>query len=229
MSHLKRLASPRNWMIKRKETKFTTRPKPGPHSIDSSLPLGIILRDILKFAHTTREAKKLLNNNPVLVDGKRKKDHRLPVGLFDILSFPDIQKKYRLLLDSKGRIALKEINFKESDIKPCKIIKKTILQKNKLQLNLFDGKNILTDKKCKVGDTVVITLPDQKIKEILEVKKDAFIFLIKGRHAGDSGLLQEIKNNRIVYQKDKQAIETLKDYLFVLGDKKPIIDVNLTK
>lgn len=227
-NHLKRLASPRNWMIDRKENKFTTRPKPGPHPIDSSLPLGIVLRDLLKYACTMSEVKKLLNGNPVLIDEKRKKDHRLPVGLFDIISFPDIKKKYRILLDKKGRIALKEIDSKEN-IKPCKIIKKTILSKNKLQLNLSDGKNITTDKKCNTGDTVIITLPDQKIKEILQLKKDAFVLLMKGKHAGDFGLLREIKNNQAVYQKNEQRIKTLKEYLFVLGDKKPVIDITLEK
>lgn len=229
MSHLKRLASPKTWMICRKGNKFISRPKPGSQLIEFSLPLGVLLRDFLKCAHTMREAKKLLNNNPVLVDGKRRKDHRLPVGLFDILSFPSLQKKYRILLDRKGRLALKEMDPKESDLKPCKVVKKTVLPQNKIQLNLLDGKNILADKKCNTGDTVVITLPDQKITETLELKKDAFVFLIKGKHAGDSGILQEIKNEQAVYQKGKQNIKTLKDYLFVLGDKKPVIDIELTK
>lgn len=229
MSHLKRLASPRTWMIDRKGNKFTTKPKPGPHPIESSLPLGIVLRDLIKCARAMSEVKKLLNNNQILVDGKRRKDHRLPVGLFDIITFPSIKKKYRLLLDRKGRLALKEIDPKESDLKPCKVVKKTILPKNKLQLNLSDGRSIITDQKCDTGDTVIITLPDQKIKETLNLKKDAFVFLTKGKHAGDFGILQEIKNNQAIYQKDGQKVETLKKYLFVLGDKKPVIDITLTK
>lgn len=227
MSHIKRLNTPKTWTINRKETKFSLRPKPGPHPMDLSLPLGIVLRDFLKYAQSVSEAKKILNNNQVLVDGKRRTDYRLPVGLFDVLSFPGIKKDYRMLLDRKGRLGLKEIDAKESNFKPCKITGKTVLPKNQLQLNLSDGRNILTDKKCNVGDTVIITLPDQKIKEIFELKKDAFVFLIKGKHAGDSGLLQEVKNKRAVYQKDKQDIETLKKYLFALGDKKPVIDITL--
>jgi len=226
-NHLKKIAAPRTWMIDRKKNTFITKPRSGPHPINASLPLGVVLRDVLKYARAVSEVKKLLNNKQVLIDGKRRKDHHFPVGLFDILSFPDIKKKYRLLLDKKGRLNLKEIDFKESDIKPCKVVKKTILPKNKLQLNLFDGKNIHTDKKCNVGDTVVITLPDQKVKEVLELKKGALVFLTKGKHTGDCGPLQEIKNNQAIYQKDKENIETLKKYLFVLGDKKLVIDINL--
>jgi small subunit ribosomal protein S4e len=229
MSHIKRLAVPRTWTLNRKKNKFSLKPKPGPHSMEFSLPLGIILRDFLKYAYSISEAKKILNNNQVLIDGKKRKDYRLPVGLFDVISFPNIKKNYRILLDKKGRLIIKDVNAKESGFKPCKVINKTILPKNKLQLNLSDGKNIITNKKCDVGDTVLLTLPDQKIQEIFKLKKDAFVFLIKGKYAGDSGLLQEIKNKQAIYQKDGQKVETLKKYLFVLGDKKPAIDITLIK
>ncbi|MBR9682970.1 30S ribosomal protein S4e [Candidatus Woesearchaeota archaeon] len=228
-NHLKKINAPRTWMINRKKNTFITRPQSGAYPLDDSLPLGVIIRDVLEYTRSTSETKKLLNNKQVLVDGKRKKDHHLPVGLFDLISFPDIKKKYRVLLDTKGRLTVKEIGFKEADIKPCKIINKTVLSKNKIQLNLFDGKNIVTDKKCKVGDTVVISLPDQKITEVLELKKDALILLTKGKHVGDVGPFQEIKNNQAIYQKDKKNVKTSKKYLFVLGDKKLVIDINTTK
>ena len=34
--HLKRLPAPTNWQLPRKVKKFTTRPLPGPHSMDNS-------------------------------------------------------------------------------------------------------------------------------------------------------------------------------------------------
>lgn len=229
-SHLKRLASPRTWPLRRKKRKacFISRPRPGPHSQEGSLPLGLLLRDFLSFAHTMQEAKKLLNNRPVLIDGERRKDSRLPVGLFDVLSFPETKENFRLLLDRKGRLALKAVKPAESSLKPCKIIGKTALP-GRIQLNLHDGRNLLVDLNfpSKVGDTLLITLPDQKIKELLSLKKDAFVFLTKGKRAGDAGLLQEIKGELAIYQKDSQTIETLKEYLFVLGDKKPVIDIHL--
>ena len=105
---------------------------------------------------------------------------------------------------------------------------KTKLSKN-IQLNLHDGKNILVDNnfKGKVGDTVLINLPDLKIKETLELKKDAFVYIARGKRSGDSGVLQEIKENQATYQKDKQTIETLKKYLFVLGNQKSSINIKL--
>lgn len=227
--HLKRLASPKSWLVGRKgKNKFISRPKAGGHALAVSLPLGVIIRDFLKYAGTMEEAKKLLNTQQVLVDGRRRKDHRLPAGLFDVISFPELKENFRLLLDRKGRVAIKKINPEESSLKPCRIVKRTALSKD-LQLNLHDGRNISVDKTFpgKVGDTVLITLPEQKIKETLELAKEAFVFLAKGKRAGGAGLLQEIKGELAIYQKDNQAVTTLKKYLFVLGHKKPVIDIKI--
>ncbi|TLZ94001.1 MAG: 30S ribosomal protein S4e, partial [Methanobacteriota archaeon] len=46
--HLKRLPAPRSWSIPRKTHFWIVRPSPGPHGIGESVPLGSILRDMLK-------------------------------------------------------------------------------------------------------------------------------------------------------------------------------------
>jgi len=225
-NHLKRLTAPKTWTIDRKIRKFITRPQPGGHRLDSSLPLNVILRDFLKKAHTTKEAKKMLHHKQVLVDGKIKINPRLPVGLFDVISFPEIKSSFRILLDQKGRLIITQIDETENNIKPCKIIGKKLLSQ-KMQLNLHDGKNILVKKDfpIKVGDTVLITLPDLKIKETFPLQSSAFVFLTKGKCAGDSGILKEINDNQAIYQKGRQTIETLKKYLFVLGNQKAAIKI----
>jgi len=48
MAHLSTLAAPKSWPIKRKGIKWITRPKSGPHNLKSSLPLIVVLRDMLK-------------------------------------------------------------------------------------------------------------------------------------------------------------------------------------
>ena len=53
----KRLAAPKYWPIKRKAKKFTVASLPAPHPTKDSLPLLIIVRDILKLAETSKEAK----------------------------------------------------------------------------------------------------------------------------------------------------------------------------
>ena len=219
-NHLKRIASPRTWVINRKNNKYIMKPNAGGHPQDSGLGLGLILRDNLKLASTMNEVRKILNNKNILVDGKRRKDPKFIVGLFDVISMPLLKKSFRLIFDKKGRILVKEIPEKESSIKISKIVGKTVLVKNKIQLNLHDGKNILSDGGAKVGDSVVLSLPDLKVKEVLPLKEGATIFLTKGKHGGSVGTLKEIKNNEATYSVDGKDVETARNYLFVIGDEK---------
>ena len=222
-NHLKRIASPRTWAIDRKNNKFITRPRPGAHSFENGLALGIIIRDHLKLASTMSEVKKTLNNNEVLVDGKRRKDHRYLIGLFDVLKIAG--KSYRILFDKKGRIMVSEISEKESTIKPCKILGKTALGKDKIQFNLHDGKNLIVNVDAKVGDTLLLKIPQQEVIETLPLKKGATVFLTKGKHSGDVGVFKEIKKEEAIYSKDNQDIETAKEYLFVIGKEKALLEI----
>ena len=45
---LKRIAAPRTWPIKRKTTKWITRPYPGGQNLDHTLQLNLIFKDLLK-------------------------------------------------------------------------------------------------------------------------------------------------------------------------------------
>jgi small subunit ribosomal protein S4e len=212
-------------MVKRAAGSFLIKPNPGAHAASKGFPLGYILRDLLHFTKTLDETKKLLNHNEVLVDGKRRKDLHFQAGLFDVVSIPKINGHYRLLLDQKGRIRLQEISAAESTIKICKVIGKTILPKKKVQYHLHDGKNLLTDTKAKVGDSLVLALPKLEIKEVLELKPGAIVFFTQGKHAGDLGKLKEIRNSEAVYLKGKEEISTAKEYLVVVGMEKTVIEI----
>ena len=138
---------------------------PGAHALDSGLPLGILLRDNLGLASTMGEVKKLLNNKEVLVDGKRRRDHGFLVGLFDVLSIPESKKYYRMVLDKKGRLALKEISAQESSVKLEKVVGKTMLSSGKIQFNLHDGRNMVSTTAANVGDSFLVMLPEAKLKK----------------------------------------------------------------
>ncbi len=218
-NHLKRIAAPKTWFINRKSNTFILRPNPGAHSFHYGLPLGVILRDMLTVASTMGEVRKVLHNKEVLIDGVKRDDHRFLVGLFDVVSLPELKKQYRLVLDVKGRLVLSEITEKESGIKISKIVGKTALRGGKIQFNLHDGKNIVTDTKASVGDSFVVTLPALKIAKVLPLKQGMHIFLTKGKHAGDSGVLKEIKGREATYSARDADIDTAKEYLFVVGEK----------
>ena len=226
--HLKRLVAPKSWKIKRKGITFVTRPNPGMHSKKNSTSINVVLRDMLSYAKTTRDVKMILADNGVLVDKKQVKDHRFSVGVMDIIEMPKINKCFRVLLNKKGDICLVEIKGDETGIKLCKIVEKTVIKKGKIQINLNDGKNIIIDKNnYDTGDTLVIEVPKQKIKEHLKFEKGSFVYLSGGKHKGEFGIADEIKDSMIkVKQKSGESFETSKKFAFVIGREKPIITLS---
>ena len=225
-AHLKRYVSPASWLIKRKEEKFVSRPKPGSHNLRNGLPLGLILRDMLGYAQSIAEATKILQTKEIIVDGKIRRESRFIVGLMDVISIPASGEHYRVLLGKDGRLFPAQIDEKESKVKICKVKGKRVIKKGGVQINLHDGRNILTDKAVKVGDSVVINPAENKIKEVLELKKGAYVYMVRGKHAGDGGIMLDTLGERIIYERtDKRKVETLKDYVFVVGDGKPLLKI----
>lgn len=221
-NHIKRMAAPKTWNISRRTTTFITKQSPGPHANELSYPMDVLLKEVLNYASTTREAKKLLNANEIKVDGKRRNDFRFPVGIFDTVQFAG--DNFRVVLNKKGKLDLVKISKEEVSTKPCKVIGKTMVN-GKIQLNLYDGKNIISsDKSCKVGDTLMISLPDHKISKHLKLGKKAFIFLTGGKHIGETGIVEDISGSKIIYKDSNgNLIETSKKYAFVAGDSKPSV------
>jgi len=173
--HLKRLLAPKFWRVPRKEKKWVVRPSPGPHKKFESIPLLIIVRDILKLADTGKEARKIIKAKEILVDGKPRLDHKYPVGLFDVITAPKLKKQYRIV-PAKNGLTLIEIPKNESGLKLCRIEGKTLVKNGFLQLNLHDGKNILVKEKAKkdsykTGDSLLIETPGQKIKKHIKMVK----------------------------------------------------------
>ena len=171
MSHLKRLSAPPFWKVARKETRWVVAPTPGPHAKLQSIPLSIILKHLLNIANTTTEAKKIIRMGEIIVDGKRKKDYAYPIGMFDTISIPKIKKNYRIVPGPKG-LLLSELDGNEANIKICKINNKSTIGKNKTQLNLHDGKNIIVENgDYNTGDSLLLELPSLKILEHLKLEK----------------------------------------------------------
>jgi len=231
-NHIKRLAAPKTWPIERKKTKWIAKPLPGPHPLDNGMTIKLILIDILKYAKSAKEVKKILNEGKILVDNKIRKEEKFPVGLFDVISIPDTNEHFRILLNKKGKFFLHPIKKEESTIKPRKIIGKTILKNKRIQLNFYDGTNKLIDKdEYKVFDTVIFNLVKNEIKEHINFEKGSIVFIYSGKQVGLTGEIEEIKNFNntqkplITISKDKDKLQTLKKYAFVIGKTKPVISL----
>ena len=226
-AHLKRLNAPKSWRIKRKGIKFITRPNPGPHSQDKCMPLNLVLRDMLDYASTTKEVKHILYKKGVLVDGKPRKDIKFPVGFMDVVEIPELKEHYRMLIDNKGYLEMKQIDKKEAALKPYKVIKKTMLKGGKIQLNLSFGTNILVKKDSySTGDTLMLEMPKLEIKEHIKFEKGAYVLLTSGSHIGDHGVVEEIKDEMITFKSSSgKSYKTYKKFAIAIGKGKPAISL----
>ncbi len=226
MSHLKRIAAPKNWEIARKAATFFARPNPGMHSYDYGVPLVFVMREKLQLGKTRKEIRDILNKQEVLVDGKRRKDHKFNVGFMDVVTFPKLKKSYRVVINARGKIDVIEINEKEANQKIVRVKNKTMV-KGKLQLNLSDGRNVLAEKGTyKVNDCLVIELPSQKILNHFAFEKGAAILLIGGRHMGTQAVVESIEGDTLVIRTgDNEMYETTKKNAYVIGKEKAHIQV----
>jgi small subunit ribosomal protein S4e len=185
--HVKRKTIPILWPVARTGTKYMAV---STHNKTDSIPLIIALRDILEIVKTKKELKALLNDKKVLINNKIVKEVNYPICLFDALSFPSIKKHFRAEIINK-KMNFKEISEKESLVKIFKVIGKKILGNKKVQINLTDGKNIISSEKMSVGDFVVIN-NENKIIKIISLKKDVEVIAIKGKHIGKEGKIKEL-------------------------------------
>ncbi len=225
--HLKRLSSPRTWPIKRKGITFITRPHPGPHPIELQLPITVLLRDLLGVVQTKKELKYILHKKDCLVDGKVCHDDKRPVGLLDVVSLPKVNQNYRVSINKKNKLVAISIPDKESKTKICKLVKKSSLPKKLFHLGTHDGRSFRVEdaKKYSVGDSIVISLPDQKIVDHLPLTKDATILLWKGSLVGKLGTVADIQGDHISINVGKESFKTQKEFAIVVGKTKPLITV----
>ncbi len=239
MPVIKRLAAPKTYPIPRKVKKFAPIIKGGGHKHEDSIPLRVILRDILKYAKNSKEVKRIVNVGHILVDNKVRKDDRFGVGLMDTLSIPAADKYYRVI--PKGsKLKLIEISKDEASLKLCRIENKKVVKGGNIQLNLHDGRNILVKVKnpfdpvedvYKTHDVLLISLPDQKIVKHLKMEEGKLAMIVKGKLAGKVGKIKKIEiikgfdPNRVTLEIDGNEVTTLMDYIFVVGDEKPVVNV----
>lgn len=229
-NHIKRIAAPKTWRVLRKTTTFITTPKPGAHKLDFAVSINTFLKELAKVTKTLKETKYLLTHNELIINGKRKRDHKNQVGLLDVISIPHVKKNFRIVLDEKGKLASKEITDAEAKKLLLKIKGKTILKKEKVQINTLQGRTILVDKKeaakYKVGDSLLYDVASKKITEHFPTAKGSLAIIYTGKHAGKSGSVEEISNRTIKIKTKKETFETNKEYTIILGKDKPAIELD---
>ncbi|WXG40546.1 MAG: 30S ribosomal protein S4e [Candidatus Freyarchaeum deiterrae] len=239
----KRISAPKIWPIHRKETKWVVKPRAGPHSASESLPLMILIREILQYSNTSSEAKLILSEGNIKVDGQVRRDHRFPVGLMDVIEIPKLNQFYRILPVSKKGLRPIPIGNEEASYKLCQITNKVTVKGGHLQINLHDGRNILIRTEnpkaspselvpYKTRDALKLSIPDQEIIGHIPFKEKNFAIVIAGKNMGFQGKIKEIiprfgPHASVVSLEapDGTIFETALDYVFPVGESKPEIQL----
>lgn len=230
--HLKRLSIPKVWPIPKKSHVWAVKSSPGPHPIERSIPLLVIIRDMLKYCDTEREGRRIIGNGNIHIDGRAVTDYKLPVGFMDVLSLPRTKEHFRTLLDPRGTLRLIKIPKENANWKLVRIENISFVKGGKKQLNLHDGRNTLIDKgkkgEYKTGDVLKIELPSQKILNAYSLQKGNVAMIIGGKHAGQIAKIKgyEVtkspKPNNVDFE---EGFSTIKDHVFVVGKTTPEITV----
>ena len=191
--HLKRIALPRTWNFPRKSLNRDSKvfvSKSTGKSMIHSVPINTFIKEIVFLAETKKEVKFMLKNKTVLVNGTKVKDEKFPVGLFDIVSFEEMKKYYRLTLSVHGKLAAVEIDAKEKDTLIRRVESKQIIKGGKLQLNLFGSANLNVEKNdVAVGD--VLVMKDGKVESVMTLSEGHQVILINGQHCGKIGVVKK--------------------------------------
>ena len=91
---------------------------------------------------------------------------------------------------------------------------------------MHDGRNIIESdpSKYNVGDSLIISLPDQKISKHLQNKEGSLAFLTGGSHIGEIAVIDslDIKRSSKPNETIFDDFGTISDYVFVI-DKESYI------
>ncbi|RRJ30300.1 30S ribosomal protein S4e [Halocatena pleomorpha] len=222
--HQKRLSVPKTWPIARKEQQYTVKADAGPHG-EEGVPLLIVLRDVLGYADSKKEAMYALDQGSVLVNGTVPSDVRRPVGMFDIISFIERKEYYRVFPDEGGRLALTPIDAADTDGKLGKVANKRHVSGGQIQIGLHDGRTLLTEESSiSPNDSIVVGTDDDAILAHFPYEEGALVTAVKGRHAGEIGTIDEISvtpgssPNGVTVDQDDGGFETVEEYVVVIDE-----------
>lgn len=226
--HLKRLAAPASWSIKRRSTTFIVRPFPNGQKMKFCTSLNVLMKELENIAKTTKEVKAILRNKTVLVNGRRKKNQRDAAGFLDVIVFEESNEIFRLILNKNGQMTTVRIPAAEAGIKICKITGKTVMKGNKVQFNLNDGQNYLGSQKEKwnVGDSLTVDIKNRKVTEHLPFQENMIVLLIAGKQVGEIGKITGIEKEMMTVKgASGKEYRTGKEHGFIVGKEHPLITV----
>jgi small subunit ribosomal protein S4e len=128
--------------------------------------------------------------------------------------------------DRRGKLVLVPIPSPEAGLKIARVRFKHTVPTGKVEVTLHDGRNLLVAATTpyRVGDSVKLEVPAQKVLDHLRLAPGALAFVSGGSHVGQLARVErvEVRNSsqpNLVHF--AEGFSTIKDYVFVVGQKAP--------
>ncbi|PSQ44849.1 30S ribosomal protein S4e [Halobacteriales archaeon SW_7_68_16] len=224
-NHQKRLSAPDSWPVERKTETFTVKAGAGPHG-EAGVPLVIVLRDVLGYVDSRKEARYALSHGSVLVNGDAISDETLPVGMFDILTFREREEFYRVFPGEGGRLSLTPIDEDAAGSKLGKIVDKRQVPGGDTQLTTHHGRTLHVEEEFGGGDSIVVDNETGEIVAHFPYEEGCLVTAVDGSHAGEIGTVESIdvtpgsNPNSVVVSRydDGGTFETIGEYVVVIDE-----------
>jgi len=222
--HLKRMFAPSHWMLDKLKGVFAPRPSAGPHKLRECMPLIILLRNRLKYALTYNEAKMIVLQRLIKVDGKVRTDMFFPTGFMDVIEIEKTKEAFRMLFTTKGKFCVHRISKDEATYKLCKV--KTIKKgpKGVPYCVTHDGRTIkYPDPDIKVNDSVRYDFASGKILDHIKFEIGNIAMIAAGNSIGRVGTILHRERHpgsfEIIHMKDSagHTFCTRLNNVFVVG------------
>jgi small subunit ribosomal protein S4e len=197
--------------------------------VEYIVPVVVLLRDVMEVVYTAKEAKYVVQNEFIKVNGSSVKTIKSPIGMFDVIEIPKLDKKFMFLFNTNGRVRLVDIN---DNLLYAKVTNKTMVKGGKAQINTMNGYNMVVDtkeaSKISTNSTVAIDITKKKITSILPLDVKSEVYIMDGKYRGQFGVVTQVTNNNGVAP-DLVTIQigdvehiTAKEYCYVIDSSRRV-------
>lgn len=186
MTHQKRLSAPKHYPIEKKDQTYITTSNDS-RSSEISIPTLLFLREVTGYADTKKEAKKIVKNGEIQRNQKTIRSVEAGLATLDTVQIEKTEERYRVI-NQKDEIKFQPV---ENSAKVIAKITDKAPEQEEYVYRLHNGENIQTSEEHQTESTV--TIEDGEIQEEIEMEENQEALVIKGKHAGKTAQIQEIR------------------------------------
>jgi len=196
--HLKRISTPKHWMLDKLTGIYAPRTSPGPHKLRECLPLLILLRNRLKYALSGREVMMIVKDKAgnIKIDNHIRRDPKFPCGFMDVVNIDKTGEFFRLLYDVKGRFTLTPIQAEEAKYKLCKVRRKGLGENKIPYITTHDGRTLrFPHPEIIINDTIKLNLENGQIESWIKFENGNTVMATGGNNIGRIGVISHIERH----------------------------------